>query len=73
MDKDEPIIIERTANGYQVRQMSGAGVMARIEDILVFQMMGYASGPGEYIRTEETLLGFIADHFSEGQLAKKGV
>lgn len=66
MRKDESIAIERTANGYQVRLLSGNGNMICISEIMVFQTMGYASGPGDGIKTDDTLLGFIANHFTEG-------
>lgn len=66
MQKDEPLVIERVANGYQVRPMSGQAMCVCISDIMVFQLMGYASGPGEGVKTEDTLLGFIEDHFTQG-------
>ncbi len=67
MNKDEPLVIERTANGYQVRPMCGSVEFVCIADIMVFQLMGYASGPGEGVKTEDTLLGFLAEHFTEGK------
>lgn len=67
MKKDEPLVIERVANGYQVKPISGEGMFVCVSEIMVFQLMGYASGPGEGgIRTEDTLLGFLANHFTEG-------
>lgn len=66
MQKDDALVIERVANGYTVRPLAGRGDVVCVTDIMVFQMMGYASGPGEYIKTEDTLLGFLAQHFTEG-------
>lgn len=70
MNKDDPLVIERVANGYQVRPMSGKEMCMFVEDIMVFQIMGYASVTGEGVKTEDTLLGFIADHFTEGMRHK---
>ena len=66
MGKDEPLIIERTANGYQVRPLSGNNVVC-VSDIMVFQIMGYVVSPGDGVKTKDTLLGFIVDHFTEGK------
>lgn len=64
MKQGEGIIIERAANGWMVRSfMLGMHVNATT-DLLVFQDMGYASGSGaENKKTEDCLLGFIAQHF----------
>lgn len=66
MNKDEALVIERVANGYQVRAMTRVSDIVCIDDIMVFQILGYASGPGEGVKTEDTLLGFLAGHFTEG-------
>jgi hypothetical protein len=62
MKTDEPIVIERTANGYQVR--SHGGDLICVADIMVFQDIGYASATRDNQKTEDTLLGFIAAHFT---------
>ena len=67
MEKDEPLVIERTANGYQVRPMCGRGDMVCVRDIMIFQDMGYASATRDYQKTEDTLLGFLASHFTDGE------
>ncbi len=65
MNKDDSIIIERVANGYQVRPATLPGELVCVRDTMVFQDMGYASGTGE-LGVRECLLTFIAKHFSEG-------
>jgi hypothetical protein len=64
MNKDDAIIIERTANGYQVRQLDHSNMIC-IKDIMVFQDMGFASSMRDYQDSEDTLLGFIEKHFTQ--------
>lgn len=59
MTPNEPLVIEKVANGWQVR---ARGALICMLDVMVFQDMGYAAGDG--VRpTETTLLGFIEKHF----------
>lgn len=61
MEKDDALIIERVGNGYIVRPVSAHGEMSARPEILVFQKMG-SSYSGD-----DTLLGFVEGHFSEGK------
>lgn len=71
MNKNETIIIERVANGYLVRPLGRPQYETTdIRDILVFQDMGYASAQQDYQPTENTLLGFIAEHFTNENSSK---
>ncbi len=63
MTKDGAIIIERTANGYQVRPFDGNNMVC-IKDIMVFQEMGFAVASGACRHKSEDLLGFIEAHFT---------
>lgn len=65
MNKNSSVVIERVANGYQVRPLYGAGDCFCLLDLMVFQDMGFASAARDYQSTEDTLLGFIESHFRE--------
>lgn len=65
MDKNSAIVIEKTSNGYVVRAEYRPDHLISIADFAVFQDMGYASSARDNQKTEDTLLGFIAAHFTE--------
>lgn len=65
--KDTPLIVERVANGYQVRPMFGPGDAVCVRDILVFQDKGYVSASKQGQRTEATLFGWLDTHFTDAE------
>ena len=60
MTNDAPIVIRRVGNGFIVTPYTPHEVMD-MSDTLVFQIKGDA------VRTEDSLLVFIDDHFSDKQ------
>lgn len=65
--KDTPLIIERVANGYQVRPLGGNHEMVCMQDIMVFQDKGFVSSTRDYQPLEATLLGWLDQHFTEAK------
>ena len=64
MDKNIPITIEKVGNGFFVRPSNSISVMA-LSDVMVFHDMGFASASRDNQDAKNTLLGFIADHFTD--------
>lgn len=62
IENNSPIIIKKTANGYQAQPVFGAG---GVEDIYVFQELGIAASTRDYQKPGETLLDWIQTHFKE--------
>lgn len=71
MNKREKIIIECVENGFIVSSPADDFGAVYIKGRLVFQDMGYASAARDSQRTEDTLLGFIEEHFREEVLQSK--
>ena len=61
MNKDDPVLIERTANGYIVRPMTQPHMAVCILDTRVFQTKGWVSSDG---KADATLFGWLDSHFS---------
>lgn len=58
MTKSEALIIQRVGNGYTVRPASSLNQVLALDDLLVFNRMGWATADGQ-----ECLLTFIEQHF----------
>lgn len=54
---NEPVIIERVANGFQVRPLSGNNDAVCVDDIHVFQQLGL------YETDTSKLFGWLDSHF----------
>lgn len=65
LENNYPIIIEKTANGYQVRPITGPHDIVCISDIHVFQELGIAASTRDYQKPGETLLDWIQTHFKD--------
>lgn len=66
MTKGDTITIRRTANGFLVHPQKDDGLTPSHE-VMVFQDIGYAASARDYQKLEDTLLGFIAEHFGEAK------
>jgi hypothetical protein len=67
MTPNESIIIERTLNGFIVRpaiERNKVAEVAEFAKFAVFQDLGIAVMARDNQNPEDTLVGFIADHFS---------
>ena len=64
MTKNQPVTIERVANGFLVRSERQPGMMIAVAEIEVFQRKGSASS--ECDCAQETLLTWLEKHFDEG-------
>ena len=64
--KDTPLIVERVANGYQVRPPGSGNAI----EIMVFQDKGFVSASRDGQRTEATLFGWLDTHFTEAEPPK---
>ena len=71
--KDIAVIVERVGNGYQVRPLSRFGEVVCACDILVFQDKGFVSSARDYQPPEDTLLGWLDQHFTEAKLPPKAI
>lgn len=65
--KDAPLIVERVANGYQVRPMFGFGEAVCVREIMVFQDKGHVSAAKDGQCTEKTLFGWLDTHFTDAE------
>lgn len=63
--KDTSVIVERVANGYQVRPINNIDNAISVHDVLVFQDKGFVSSARDYQPIEATLLGWLDQHFTE--------
>jgi len=64
IENNSTIIVERTANGYQVRSNND---LVCLKDVYVFQDKGYASASRDNQNSFDTLLGWIDQHFSDSK------
>jgi hypothetical protein len=64
MTKNQPVVIERVANGFLVRAEREPGMTVFVANIQVFQRKGSASS--ECDCAQETLLTWLEKHFDEG-------
>lgn len=62
MKQNDSIVIERTANGFTVREMHRDNVAISSRELLVFNEMGYASGAGD---ERPCLLTWLEAHFRD--------
>lgn len=62
MNKNDPIVIERTANGWFVRPQYGEHSIACIADCRVFNHLEYDQ---QGVTSELTVWGFLQQHFSK--------
>lgn len=60
-----PLIIEKTANGYQVRPIPMGRDMVAVSDIHVFQELGASIPTRDSQKKGETLLDWLETHFGE--------
>lgn len=65
MNKNTPLVIERCGNGFQVRPMFGNGEALCMDDVMVFQDKGYVSSARDYQKIEDTLFGWLDQHFQD--------
>lgn len=63
MKANTMLIIERVGNGYLVRPFGPAHVVADSLETMVFQHKGQVT-PGAATSLQETLFGWLDDHFS---------
>jgi hypothetical protein len=63
--KGDTIVIESAANGFIVRPQVGRDQLYLNSDVCVFNDMGTPVSDRDGQKTEETLLGWIAAHFSK--------
>ena len=66
MNKDEPIVIRRTGNGYIVSPLCASHIAVSDTDTLVFNDMGYSGGNRDDGNVPY-LLRFIEQHFSRSE------
>lgn len=71
IDKDMPVVVERVANGYQLRPLYGRDEVVCVSNIFVFQEKGCVSPERDRQAVENTLLGWLDQHFTSGAPNKR--